>query len=60
MDPCRSSLGRSILMVLVFMKSDRAKDSAFWSDLFHVRYLYLCGRKTVVGNGKCTSFLGDA
>jgi hypothetical protein len=35
-------------------------DSPLWSDLLHVRDIYLCGRRIVVGNGCRTSFWGDA
>ena len=38
----------------------RPTDSAFWSDMMHVREVYMCGRKMSVGNGLKTHFWKDA
>jgi hypothetical protein len=38
----------------------RAGDSPLWSDMLHIREVYLCGRRMNVGNGHRTSFWGDA
>jgi hypothetical protein len=37
-----------------------AEDSALWSDMLHVKDLYLCGRKMQVGDGTRTHFWGDS
>jgi hypothetical protein len=37
----------------------RSNDSPLWSDMLHVRDIYLCGRRMAVGNGCRTSFWKD-
>jgi hypothetical protein len=44
----------------IYFTRHRSGDSPLWSDMLHIRYIYLCGRRMVVGNGCRTSFLGDA
>jgi hypothetical protein len=38
----------------------KQKDSALWSDMLHVKDLYLYGRKMQVGDGTRTHFWGDS
>jgi hypothetical protein len=44
----------------IFSVSHKQKDSALWSDMLHVKEIYLCGRKMQVGNGARTHFWGDS
>jgi hypothetical protein len=34
----------------------RAQDSAFWSDMLHIKEIYMCGRRMQIGDGKRTDF----
>jgi hypothetical protein len=44
----------------VFSVGHKQKDSALWTDMLHVKEIYLCGRKMQVGNGTRTHFWGDS
>jgi hypothetical protein len=44
----------------IYTASHKQKDSALWSDMLHVKDLYLCGRKMQVGDGTRTHFWGDS
>jgi hypothetical protein len=35
----------------IYFAKHRSGDSPLWSDLLHIRDIYLCGRRMVVGNG---------
>jgi hypothetical protein len=38
---------------------NRDQDSALWSDMLHIKEIYLCGRRMQIGDGKRTDFRGD-
>jgi hypothetical protein len=40
----------------IYTAAHKQKDSALWSDMLHVKDLYLCGRKMQVGDGTRTHF----
>jgi hypothetical protein len=44
----------------IYFAKHRSGDSPLWSDLLHIRDIYLCGRRMTVGNGRITSFWRDA
>jgi hypothetical protein len=44
----------------IYTAAHKQKDSALWSDMLHVKDLYLCGRKMQVGDGARTHFWGDS
>jgi hypothetical protein len=44
----------------VFSVGHKQKDLALWTDMLHVKEIYLCGRKMQVGNGTRTHFWGDS
>jgi hypothetical protein len=43
----------------IFAVGHKQKDSALWSDMLHVKDIYLCGRKMLVKDGTRTHFWGD-
>jgi hypothetical protein len=43
----------------VFYTRKRHGDSPLWTDMLHVKQIYLCGRRMKVGNGRDTSFWCD-
>jgi hypothetical protein len=44
----------------VFYTKKKPGDSPLWTDMLHVKNIYLCGRRMKVGNGRNTSFWCDS
>jgi hypothetical protein len=40
----------------IYFTRHRRGDSPLWLDMLHIRDIYLCGRRMIVGNGCRTSF----
>jgi hypothetical protein len=59
MDHGKISYGRNISGTLGFILLIINKKTAFWSDMLHVKDLYLCGRKMQEGDGSRTHLRGD-
>jgi hypothetical protein len=62
MDLVRISCGRntSEIQVSILLHAHKQKDYALWSDMLHIKDLYLCGRIMQVRDGTRTHFWGDS